>query len=121
MAINTLITVVDDDPWMCRMLTRIISAAGFDVAAFTSAEEFLDSGRLADSACLILDIDLPGMSGIKLQQWLNNSNHHIPIIFISGKGDAQTRECVLQAGAAHFFNKPFSMDSLLTTIHAVGL
>jgi FixJ family two-component response regulator len=67
------------------MLARMIGSVGLSVAAFTSAEEFLKSGRLADSACLILDVDLPGMSGIDLQQQLNDSSQQIQIIFISGR------------------------------------
>jgi FixJ family two-component response regulator len=118
---NGLISVVDDDRSICRMLERIIRSAGFDVEAFTSAEAFLDSGRLCDSACLILDVDLPGMSGIELQQRLNDFSQRIPIIFISGKSDAEMRDQVLQAGAVDFFNKPFSTQSLITAIHTVGL
>lgn len=115
---NNLISVVDDDASMCKMLTRMIGSVGLSVAAFTSAEEFLRSGRLADSACLILDVDLPGMSGIDLQQQLNDSSQQIPIIFMSGQSDEKTRRQALSAGAAGFFKKPFSIDLLLDTIHS---
>ena len=115
--LTNLISVIDDDASMCKMLTRMIRSIGLNVAAFTSAEEFLSSGCLAGSACLILDVDLPGMSGIDLQQQLNASSQHIPIIFISGQSDEQTRKRALKAGAAGFFKKPFSIDSLLDTIH----
>ena len=115
---SNLVSVVDDDASMCKMLTRMIGSVGLNVAAFTSAEEFLCSGCLAGSACLILDVDLPGMSGIDLQQQLNDSSQHIPIIFISGQSDEQTRKRALKAGAAGFLNKPFSVDSLLAAIHA---
>src|SRR5687767_12920112 len=111
LAANSLISVVDDDRSICRMLERIIRSAGFEVEAFTSAEAFLDSGRLSDSACLILDVDLPGMSGIELQRRLNDFSQRIPIIFISGKRDGEMRDQVLQAGAVGFFSKPFSTDS----------
>jgi FixJ family two-component response regulator len=118
---NTLICVIDDDPSMSRMVKRVVTAmiSGFDVVCFASAEEFLDSAAFADSACLILDVNLPGMSGIDLQQHLHDSGHEIPIIFISGQADETIRRRVLDAGAAGFFNKPFSIDSLLATVRAL--
>lgn len=119
-ATSSLISVVDDDRSMGRMLARIIEAAGLEVAVFTSAEEFLDSGRFNDSVCLVLDVDLPGMSGLELQQQINNSGQTIPIIFISGQGTEQTKERALKAGAVGFFDKPFSISLLLAAIHSVG-
>jgi FixJ family two-component response regulator len=119
-AMNSLISVVDDDQSMCRMLARIIEAAGLEVAVFTSAEEFLNSGRLHDSACLVLDVDLPGMSGLQLQQRLKDGGQGIPIIFISGQGTDLTRERALKAGAVGFFDKPFSITALLAAIRSVG-
>ena len=113
---NTVISVIDDDPSMSRMLQRVISAAGFDVVRFTSAEDFLNSAAPDDSACLILDVNLPGMSGMDLQQHLNASGRQIPIIFISGQADETIKRRVLEKGAAGFFNKPFSIDSLLATV-----
>ena len=118
-ATNSLISVVDDDRSMGRMLARIIGAAGLQVAVFTSAEEFLGSERLSESACLVLDVDLPGMSGLELQQQLNDSGQPIPIIFISGQSTERTRESALKAGAVGFFEKPFSISSLLTVIQSV--
>ena len=119
-AMNSLISVVDDDQSMCRMLARIIESAGLKVAVFTSAEEFLDSGQLHDSACLVLDVDLPGMNGLQLQQQLKDAGQGIPIIFISGQGTELTRERALKAGAVGFFDKPFSITSLLAAIRSVG-
>jgi len=98
------------------MLQRVITAAGFEVASFGSAEEFLDSTALSSSGCLILDMNLPGMSGVDLQQHLNDSGREIPIIFISAQADDAVKRRVLEAGAAGFFNKPFSIESLLTTV-----
>lgn len=118
-ATNRLISVVDDDRSMGRMLARIIGAAGLTVAIFTSAEEFLDSDQLQDSACLVLDVDLPGMSGLELQERLNDTGQGIPIIFISGQATEQIRERALKAGAVGFFDKPFSIDLLLNTIQSV--
>jgi FixJ family two-component response regulator len=103
---------------MGRMLERGIRAAGFDVAIFTSAEDFLDSGRIDCATCLVLDVDLPGMSGIELQQRLNEFGSETPVIMISGHADDQTSMRALNAGAIGFFNKPFSIDSLLATLQA---
>jgi FixJ family two-component response regulator len=103
---------------MSRMLQRVIIAAGLDVASFGSAEEFLDSEALNDSACLILDMNLPGMSGVDLQQHLHDSGREMPIIFISAQADETARGRALKAGAAGFFNKPFSIESLLATVLA---
>ena len=115
---NSLISVVDDDSSMCRMLSRIISSAGLRVASFNSAEEFLASGKLNDSSCLILDVDLPGMSGIDLQRQLNDSGSDVPIIFISGKQVGSTREHALSEGAVGFFHKPFSRETLLNALRS---
>jgi len=116
---KTQISVIDDDPSMARMLQRVITAAGFDVVSFASAEEFLSSAALADSACLILDVNLPGMSGIDLQQHLHDAGREIPIIFISAQADEIIKQRVLECGALGFFNKPFSIDSLLATVRAL--
>src|SRR5258708_6839561 len=105
-----LISVVDDDRSMSRMLYRVITAAGLDVASFASAEEFLDSGALSDSACLILDMNLPGISGIELQQHLNASGLEIPIIFISAQADGPAKRQVLEAVPAGFLPQPFHLQ-----------
>jgi FixJ family two-component response regulator len=117
--VNNLISVVDDDPSMCRMLARGIEAAGFEVAVFPSAEEFLDSGGAIHTACLILDVDLPGMTGIELQKLLNESGAEVPIVFISGHADEQTGNRALEAGAIGFFNKPFSIEVLVAMIQTI--
>jgi FixJ family two-component response regulator len=101
------------------MLARGIEAAGFEVAFFPSAEEFLVSGGAIQTACLILDVDLPGMNGIELQKLLNESGVEIPIVFISGHADEQTGNRALEAGAIGFFNKPFSIEALVATIQSV--
>jgi len=116
---NILISVIDDDRSMGRMLARIIGAAGLKVEVFTSAEEFLGSEHLGDSTCLILDVDLPGMSGLELQRQLKDSGRRVPIIFISGQATERTRERALKAGALGFFDKPFSISSLLTAIQSI--
>jgi FixJ family two-component response regulator len=116
---NHVVSVVDDDESMCRMLSRGIQAAGFDVAVFNSAEEFLDSGNVSKSDCLVLDVDLPGMNGIELQQHLKQSGTDISIIFMSGYADELIRKRALEAGAAGFFSKPLSISTLVATIRTV--
>jgi FixJ family two-component response regulator len=111
-----LITVVDDDESMGRMLNRGLRAAGFDVAVFASAEELLNSGHLNKSACLIVDVHLPGMTGLQLQQRLKESGSSLPIILISGQPDERTATRALQDGAIGFFKKPFDIERLLATI-----
>ncbi len=119
MPANTLISVVDDDSSMSRMLARLINAAGFDVESFGSAEAFLQSGNLDDSACLILDVDLPGMNGLELQQKLNKAGHALPIIFISAEATEAMQQKMLDSGAIGFFKKPFSIDSFLAKVRSV--
>ena len=119
MSTNTLISIVDDDRSMCRMLARGIEAAGFHVAVFNSAEEFLVSGKLDESACLVLDIDLPGMNGIELYQRLNDTDTIVPVIFISGHSEEHKENRTLTAPDNIFFSKPFSIDSLVVAIQAI--
>ena len=116
---SNVVSVVDDDESMRRMLSRGIEAAGFEVALYNSAEEFLSSGSLGESECLVLDVDLPGMNGIELQQHLNESGTDISIIFMSGYADELTRKRALEAGAAGFFSKPLSISSLVATIRTL--
>jgi FixJ family two-component response regulator len=101
------------------MLSRGIQAAGFDVAVFNSAEEFLDSGNVSDSKCIVLDVDLPGMNGIELQQHLNQSGTDISIIFMSGYADELMKKRALEAGAVGFFSKPLSISTLVATIRTL--
>jgi FixJ family two-component response regulator len=105
---------------MRKMLVRIISSAGLDVEAFGSAEELLESGRIADSSCLILDLRLPGINGFDLQGHLNSRGCGVPIIFVTTEVDEEVRARAMRAGAAGFFNKPFSSDSFLQAVRTVG-
>ena len=118
---NQLISVVDDDPSMSRMLCRAIKAAGLSVDVFGSAEEFLDSDASRASVCLILDVNLPGMSGLELQQRLNASRLEVPIIFMSAQADEAMKRRALNAGAVGFLRKPFSIESLLATLRSIPL
>lgn len=118
---RTLVSVVEDDRSMRRMLVRIIRSAGLHVEAFASAEELLESGHIEDSACLILDLRLPGINGLDLQGRLNASGSGVPIIFITTEADEDVRERAMRAGAVGFFNKPFSNASFLEAVRTAGL
>lgn len=95
-----------------------MKAAGFSTNTFGSAEEFLNSADRQKAACLILDVRLPGMSGVELQKQLADIKSGIPVIFVTAHGDASLRDLVMKAGAAGFLNKPVRSDVLLKEIHA---
>ena len=113
-----VITIVDDDEPLREALGSVLKAAGFVTDAFASAEEFLDSPQRSKTSCLILDVRLPGMSGIELQRRLLDANSDIPVIFVTAHGDGALRDLVLKAGAAGFLNKPVRSETLLKEIHA---
>ena len=113
-----IIAIVDDDEPLREALGSVLKAAGFLIDTFASAEDFLASPRSREIACLILDIRLPGMSGIELQRRLSESGCTIPVIFVTAHGDASLRDMLLKAGAAGFLNKPVRSDTLLREIHS---
>ena len=92
--------------------------AGLEARAFTSAEDFLNSGMLRETGCLITDIRMPGMSGLELQRTLNARGLLIPTIFITAHGDAEMRLQAMRAGALEFLAKPFNDEALLDTVRA---
>jgi len=113
-----IIAIVDDDELLREALGSVLKAAGFFIDTFLSGEEFLASPRREEIVCLILDIRLPGMSGIELQRRLSESGCMIPIIFVTAHGDESLRDMLLGAGAAAFLNKPVRSDALLREIYA---
>jgi FixJ family two-component response regulator len=112
------ICVVDDDASIREALKSLMRSARFDVEAFASAEEFLASERLSDTACLILDVSLPGMSGFELQNQLNNDRRGIPIIFITAQADEASRQRALKGGAIDFLGKPVRREPLFKAIRS---
>ena len=112
----TLISIVDDDESIRTALKRLFRSVGFDVAVFASAEEFLNSGDLQTSSCLILDLRMPGMDGLELQGRLAASHCRIPIVFLTAHSDEITRAKALRAGAISFLSKPFSEESLIRDV-----
>lgn len=111
-----LLSVVDDDESMRESLPGLIKEFGFAARSFSSAEEFLLSGSVDETSCLILDIAMPGMSGPELHQELKRRGDEIPVIFITGQKDERIRARVFEQGAAGFLLKPFSDAALLAAI-----
>jgi FixJ family two-component response regulator len=111
-----LLSVVDDDESIRESLPGLIKEFGFAARAFSSAEEFLSSGAVAETSCLILDVSMPGMSGPELQQELKRRGDEVPVIFITAQKDERIRARVLEQGAAGFLLKPFSDAALLSAI-----
>jgi FixJ family two-component response regulator len=113
-----IIAIVDDDEPLREAFGSVLKAAGFSINTFASAEEFLDSPHRQEIACLILDVRLPGMSGIELQRRLVETNCPVPVIFVTAHGDESLRNLLIKAGAAGFLNKPVRSDALLKEIYA---
>jgi FixJ family two-component response regulator len=113
-----LVAIVDDDDSMRSALQGLLKAVGFPARAFASAEEFLQSGQQHETACLIADIRMPGMSGLDLQAKLNAEQCRIPTIFITAHGDTKMRMQALRAGAVEFLAKPFDDKVLLESVRA---
>ncbi len=113
-----IVFIVDDDPSVRRSTERLLRSAGLEVQMFTSAREFLKHPRPDGPACLVLDVRMPGLSGMDLQRELNQSGIQIPIIFITGHGDIPMTVRAMKAGAVEFLTKPFRSRGLLDAVHA---
>jgi len=120
---GTMVYLIDGDESVRRALQRLLRSAGLDVKAFSSAEEFLQSGNLGEQrACIILDIRMPGMTGFDLQEKLVSKGIRIPVITVSAFDDAATRERARKLGATAFFRKPVDGEALIDAIHwAMGI
>lgn len=110
------IIVVDDDTGMSRAIERMLSVSGWTVRSFPSAEDFLGSGALGDVTLLILDVHLPGMSGLELHEHLAGIGIHPPAIFITGQDRPFYRARALQAGAVAYLTKPFPGQELINAV-----
>src|SRR6202041_2429838 len=113
-----LVAIVDDDDLMRSALQGMLKSVGLRARAFASAEEYLKSGDQRETACLIADIRMPGMSGLELQARLNAEHCRIPTIFITAHGDEKMRMQALRAGAVEFLAKPFDDEVLLDSVRA---
>ena len=116
-AIPTVLYIVDDDPEVRRALARLLRSAGYTTRSFGSASEFLASGEARLSAgCIILDLAMPGLSGLELQECLTAYGCHRPIIFLTGNGDISKTVRAMKAGAVNFLTKPVDDRELLAAI-----
>lgn len=113
-----IVFVVDDDPSVRRSTERLMRSAGLKVQTFASAREFLKDSRIEGPACLVLDVRMPGLSGMDLQLELTKAGIRIPIIFITGHGDIPMSVRAMKAGAVEFLTKPFRSRGLLDAVHA---
>ncbi len=118
MADKALISIVDDDESVREATKGLMSAHGFMAEAFASAEDFLKSERVGRTACLITDIQMPGMTGLELHARLIASGRPIPTILITGYPDHRSRARALDAGISGYLTKPFSEDALLSCIRS---
>jgi FixJ family two-component response regulator len=112
------IAIVDDDQSVQSALQDLMEADGLSARCFGSAEQFLESGLHRKAACLIVDIRMPGMSGLELQARLKAERSNTPIIFITAHGDARVRMQAMREGAAEFLIKPFDHQVLLNRVRA---
>jgi RNA polymerase sigma factor (sigma-70 family) len=115
-AVTRTVFVVDDAPGVCKSLARVLAAAGYRVRAFESAEDFLREHEADSPGCLLLDICLPGLSGIELQRALAGSPNALPIVFLTGMGDIQTSVDAMKEGAVDFLTKPIDSMRLFAAV-----
>jgi FixJ family two-component response regulator len=115
---SPLIFIIDDDQSVRESIQSLVRSAGYRAEAFASAEEFLDSSRPGAADCLILDVCLPGTSGLDLQRQLASCDRRIPIIFITAHGADEARLQAMNDGAVEFLFKPFSEGALLTALNS---
>jgi len=113
---DATVFVVDDDESVREALGSLVRSAGLGVATYATAQDFLAGPRAEGPSCLVLDVQLPGLSGLDLQRRMADVNLEIPIIFITGHGDVPTSVRAMKAGAVEFLTKPFGDDDLLTAI-----
>ena len=108
-----VISIIDDDESVREATGSLVRSLGYKAAVFSSAEEYLQSDRVEDSACLITDLHMPGMSGADLQDRLIADGYQIPVIFVTAYYEDKVRDRVLDAGAFGFLRKPFDDESLI--------
>ncbi len=115
-AFKPTVFVIDDDASIRKGLSRLLRSAGYTIETFPSAEEFLRREHFDGTGCIILDIQMPGLSGMDLQEELNKADYHMPIIFITGHGDIPMSVQAMKKGAIDFLTKPFDDKELLRAV-----
>jgi len=117
-AAEKVVHVVDDDTSLLRGVARLLRSHGYAVKTYSSASEFLSAGVPTGPACLLLDLNMPGMTGLELQQVISDYQARLSIVFISGQGDIPATVKAMKAGAVDFLTKPFEGDVLVAAIEA---
>ena len=113
---DIVISIVDDDASVRRSTRRLLRSSGFRAETFASAEEFLESKSPGETACLILDLRMPGMNGLELQRRLSQNGNPVPIIFLSAQASEEDERSALRSGAIQFLRKPVRKEALLGAI-----
>jgi len=114
------IAIVDDDASVCRAISRLLRSLGMNADTFTSGREFIDYIEMMPSFlpdCVVLDVQMPGMNGLEVQELLVRGDKHLPVIFITAHDEIGVRERALQAGAVAFLRKPFNDELLIKTLN----
>jgi FixJ family two-component response regulator len=111
-----IVAAVDDDLRVRESIASLVESAGYTPLVYSSAEEFLQSGTLAETGCMITDVRMPGIDGLELQRRVRRERPELAVILISAHVDEETRQRALDQGAAGFLYKPFDADELLVTI-----
>jgi two-component system response regulator FixJ len=118
MPVERTVYVLDDDEAVLRSLERLLSSANFEAVTFERPEQFLTAAKTFKTGCVLLDVRLPGMSGLDVQAQLNRMRSDLPVIIVTAQGDTQTAVRAMKAGASDFLEKPYSDDALLRSIEA---
>jgi FixJ family two-component response regulator len=115
-AARQTVCVIDDDASVLRALGRLLRSVGFHAATFPTAEAFLECAEAAAARCLVVDVHLPGLGGLDLQERLRAEGRDVPVVFITAFGDERARARALRAGALAFLEKPFGEQALLDAV-----
>jgi FixJ family two-component response regulator len=119
--LDSTVFVIDDDASIRKSLSRLLRSVGYTTETFASAEEFLGRDHFSGIGCLLLDVQMPGLSGMDLQEELSKADYHMPIIFITGHGDIPMSVQAMKKGAVDFLAKPFDDEQLLQAVRtAIG-
>jgi FixJ family two-component response regulator len=116
LSVSGAIAVVDDDDSVRAATNKLLRLLGYTTAAFASAEDFLKSGRVKDVACLITDVQMPGMDGVELQRRLLSIGNRMPVIFVTAFPQEDIRDCVMERGAVGYLTKPLREESLIACL-----
>jgi FixJ family two-component response regulator len=116
MTTRGIVHVIDDDPSWRKSVARLLSAASYEAVLYASAQNFLDAPMIGTPGCILLDVRMPGISGLQLQQRLIELQRELPIVFLSGHGDIPSTVVAMKAGAENFLTKPVDHDVLLRAV-----